>query len=185
MQSTVEYLRERQPPLVRYLHIIILCLVLSQLLVSNFMGFTDSDEISKKANEFYGTWIHIITGLTLLPIVLIFIFVELKSHGHKYFFPYFYGNVTQIKHDLQKLKKIELPDSNPHGIATIVQGLGLGALALVLLSGFTWFVSWTYHASWSDSIKEVHELFTGLIEVYVIGHGGMGVLHLIFKWKHQ
>lgn len=178
-------MRERQPPLVRYLHITILCLVISQLIVSNFMGFTDNGEIGKKASEYYGTWIHIITGLSLLPFVLLFIYIELRSHGPKYFFPYLYGNVTQIKKDVQQLKRMELPEPNPHGIATIVQGLGLGALALVILSGLTWFLSWTYSAPWSDSIKEIHELFTGLIVAYVIGHGGMGVLHLIFKWKNQ
>jgi len=42
------YLRERQPPAVRFLHITNLCLVLSQIIVSNFMGFTDNGEVSKK-----------------------------------------------------------------------------------------------------------------------------------------
>jgi cytochrome b561 len=185
LQTTADYLRERQSPVVRYFHIIILCLVLSQLFVSNFMGFADNGEISRKTGEFYGTWIHIITGLTLVPIVLLFIIIELKRRGFKYFFPYFYGNFAQIKQDLQSLQRIQLPEPNPYGIATIVQGLGFGALALVVLSGMTWFFSWEYGASWSDGIKEVHELFTGLIVAYVIGHGGMGVLHIFLQWKNQ
>jgi cytochrome b561 len=157
---TWEYLRERQPPAVRFLHIIILCLVLSQIIVSNFMGFNDNGEVSKKTVEYYGTWIHIGTGLTLLPLTFVF------------------------KKDLQQLKKIELPEPNDYGIAVIVQGLGLGALILVVLSGFTWFLSWIYMAPWADSIKELHQLLTGLIEAYVVGHGGMGVLHLFFKVKN-
>jgi hypothetical protein len=40
-------------------------------------------------------------------------------------------------------------------------------------------------APWADSIKEFHELLTGLIEAYVVGHGGMGVLHLFFKLKNH
>jgi len=48
---TLEYLRERQPPVVRLLHITILCLVLSQIIVSNFMEFTDNGEVSKKTGE--------------------------------------------------------------------------------------------------------------------------------------
>ena len=181
----LEYLREQQPPLVRLLHIVILCLVLSQIIVSNFMGFADNGEISKKTVEYYGTWIHIGTGLSLLPITFIFIYIELKRHGITYFFPYCYGNFSQLKEDIQQLKQFKLPDPSAYGIAAIVQGLGLGALTLVVLSGLTWFLSWIYMAPWSDSIKEFHELLTGLIEAYIVGHGGMGMLHLFFKVKNQ
>jgi hypothetical protein len=149
------------------------------------MGFTDNGEVSKKTIEYYGTWIHISTGLSLLPITFVFIFVELKRHGIKYFFPYFYGNFSQLKEDFQQLKQFELPEPNAYGIAAIVQGLGLGALTLVILSGLTWFISWIYTAPWADSIKELHELLTGLIEAYVVGHGGMGLLHLFFRFKNQ
>jgi cytochrome b561 len=180
----LEYIRERQPPVVRILHITILCLVLSQIIVSNFMGFADNGEVSKKTIEYYGTWIHISTGLSLLPIAFVFIYVELKRHGIKYFFPYFCGNFFQLKEDLQQLRQFELPEPSAYGIAAIVQGLGLGALTLVILSGLTWFISWIYMAPWADSIKEFHELLTGLIEAYVVGHGGMGLLHLFFQLKN-
>ena len=181
----LQYLRERQPPVVRNLHITILCLVLSQIIVSNFMGFTDSGEISKKTIEYYGTWIHISTGLSLLPITFVFIYVELKRHGIKHFFPYFFGNFSQLKEDLKQLKQFKLSKPSAYRIAVTVQGLGLGALTLVILSGLTWFVSWIYMAPWADSIKELHKLLTGLIEAYVVGHGGMGLLHLFFRLKNQ
>jgi len=185
IQITLKYLRERQPPMVRFLHITILCLVLSQIIVSNFMGFADNGEVSKKTVEYYGTWIHMCTGLSLLPITFVFIFIELKRHGFKYFFPYFYGNFSQIKKDLKQLKRFELPEPSAYGIAAIVQGLGFGALTLVILSGLTWFLSWFYMAPWANSIKELHESLTGLIEAYVVGHGGMGILHLFFELKNQ
>ena len=85
IRITLEYLRERQPPVVRFFHITILCLVLSQIIVSNFMVFTGNGEISKKTVEYFGTWIHIGTGLSLLPITFIFIYIELKRHGITYF----------------------------------------------------------------------------------------------------
>ena len=185
IQITLKYLHERQPPMIRFLHITILCLVLSQIIISNFMGFADNGEVSKKAVEYYGTWIHIFTGLSLLPITFVFIFIELKRHGFKYFFPYFYGNFSQIKKDLQQLKRFELPEPSAYGIAAIVQGLGFGALTLVILSGLTWFLSWIYMAPWANSIRELHESLTGLIEAYVVGHGGMGILHLFFELKNQ
>jgi cytochrome b561 len=184
IQISWEYIRERQPPVVRILHISILCLVLSQIIVSNFMGFADNGEVSRKTIEYYGTWIHIGTGLSLLPIAFIFILVELNRHGFKYFFPYFYGIFSQLKNDLQKLLRFQLPEPGAYGIAAIVQGLGLGALTLVLLSGLTWFLSWVFMAPWSESIKELHRLLTGLIEAYVVGHGGIGLLHLFLQVRN-
>ena len=185
IRITLEYFRERQPPAVRFLHFIILCLVLSQITVSNFMGFSANGGISTKPLEHYATWIHICTGLSLLPITLVFIFIELKRHGMKYFFPYLYGDLSQVKKDLQQLKRFELPEENPYGIAAIVQGLGFGALALVVLSGSSWFLSWIYGASWANSVIAIHIKLTGLIEAYVIGHGAMGILHLILQVKKQ
>ena len=187
IHNAFKYLRERQPPVIRVLHITILCSVLSQIIVSNFMGFTDNGEVSKKTIEYYGTWVHISTGLSLLPIAFLFIYVELKRHGIKYFFPYFYGygNFFQLKEDLKQLKQFELPEPSAYGIAAIVQGLGLGALTLVVLSGLTWFISWIFVAPWADNIKELHKILTGLIEAYVVGHGGMGLLHLFFQRRTQ
>ena len=71
------------------------------------------------------------------------------------------------------------------GIAAIVQGLGFGALASVVLSGSSWFLSWIYGASWANSVIAIHIKLTGLIEAYVIGHGAMGILHLILQVKKQ
>ena len=185
IQTTMEYIRERQPPAVRYIHFTILCLVLSQIIVSNFMGFTSNNEVSKNIVEFYGTWIHIGTGLCLIPIAFVFIYIELKRHGFKYFFPYIYGDFSQLKKDLQQLIQFGLPEPSAYGIASIVQGLGMGALTLVLLSGLTWFLSWVFMVPWSDSIREIHKLLTGLIEAYVVGHGGIGLLHLFMQFKNQ
>ncbi len=181
----MEYLRERQTPLVRYLHITILILVLSQIIVSNFIEFEDSGAISTHSLSFFGTWLHIITGLFIFPLALIFLVVELKLHGIKYFFPYLYGDVSQIKNDIQQLKKLQLPEPNAYGMAAAVQGLGLGALLLVLLSGLSWFLSWYMDLSWSDNVKEAHEFLTGLIVAYVVGHGAMGIMHIFLHSKLQ
>jgi cytochrome b561 len=180
----MEYFRERQPPEVRYLHFTILCLVLSQIIISNFMGFAANNEVSKNIIQYCGTWIHIGTGLFLVPTAFAFICIELKRHGLDYFFPYFYGNYSQLKKDVQQLVRFKLPEPSAYGIAAVVQGLGLGALSLVLLSGFTWFLSWVFMAPWSDSIKSFHQLLTGLIAAYVVGHGGMGLLHIFLQIRN-
>ena len=185
LHITLEYLRERQPPLVLFLHILILCLVLSQITVSNFMGFAPDGDISGKTVQHYGTWIHIFTGLSLLPIGILFIFIEIRRRGIPYFFPYLYNNFSQVKKDVQQLLRFQLPEPDAYGLAAIVQGLGFGALAVVVLSGATWFLSWNFGAPWADSAMELHKTLTGLIEAYVIGHGGMGVLHLFFRMRSR
>jgi cytochrome b561 len=185
LHPVLEYLRKHQSPKIRYLHVIVLLLVMSQIIVSNFMGFAATGAVSGNIIKFYGTWIHIITGLTLLPIALLFAFFVIKEHGIKYFFPYVFGDFSQLKVDLLKIKNLELPNPEAKGLATIVQGLGLGALFLALFSGLTWFVSWKYHAPWAHSVKEVHEFLVGLIEAYIVGHGGMGLLHIYLSSRQK
>ncbi len=180
-----QYIRDRQTPLTATLHIVVICLVLSQIIVSNFMGFTNTGEISKNLIHHYGTWIHIITGLITLPIALVFIYVVLKNRGLNYFFPHKQADYAQIKNDFKQLKNRKLPEANAMGIAAVVQGLGLGALIVVLLSGLIWYLSWSNGLAWSGFLKETHENLTSLLITYMVGHGCMGVLHMYFAIKQK
>ncbi|ABM04618.1 conserved hypothetical membrane protein [Psychromonas ingrahamii 37] len=185
IKITIDYLRERQSFTVLVLHITILILVLSQILVSDFMGFNEAGEISQNTLDFYGTWIHIITGLSLIPITLIFIAVEIKKQGVKHFFPYLFSDFSQLKSDLFELRKFKIPEVKTGGLGAIIEGLGLGALSLVLLSGSAWYLSWNLNGAWTHNIKDIHELFTGLVQAYVIGHGCMGLIHIFMgRWNH-
>ncbi|WP_455207216.1 cytochrome b/b6 domain-containing protein [Kaarinaea lacus] len=179
------YLRQRQSPTIRLLHITVLSFVLVQIVLSNLMDFTDAGEISNKPVEYFGTWAHILSGIILLPIALSFVVVELKLHGLRYFFPYLWGNVVELKRDIAQLKQLHLPELKPGGIAAIVQGLGMGALCLVLLTGLIWFSSWVYDAKWANTFRELHESLTGVIEFYLVGHGAMGVLHIWLVTRNE
>lgn len=180
-----DYMRAQQTPLVRYLHVAILTLVISQVIVSNFIEITKSGEIGSKPVELYATWLHVGTGLVLVPLALVFFFVVWRRRGFKYFFPYLTGNLALLKSDIKQLTRFQLPEPNDGGIAAIVQGLGFGALFLVLFSGLGWFVAWNLNLSWSHDAKETHEFLTGILEAYLIGHGGMGLLHIYFGPKFQ
>ncbi len=184
LHTVMQYLREQQPPVIMFLHIAVLLLVLSQIIISNFIELNNG-EISKHFIEYYGTWIHIITGIFLFPIFLIFAFLVIRNHGFKYFFPYLSGDYSQIKSDLRQLKQLRLPAPAAGGIASTVQGLGLGAVTLLLASGLIWFFSWRYGAPWSDIAIETHVWLTGLVAAYIIGHGGMGVLHIVYTARNQ
>jgi cytochrome b561 len=176
--TTMQYLKERQTPLVRILHMTIIILIVSQIIFSNFMAFNNSGDISSNTIEFYGTWMHIITGLFLMPIAVIFLVVELRQHSLKYYFPYLFGEFMQLSIDFKQLLKLKLPSSSDYGLAASVQGLGLGALFLVLFSGLLWFITWNANLPWSHDVEEVHKLLTGLVQAYIIAHGFMGLLHI-------
>ncbi len=178
MHAIWQYLRNRQPPVIMFFHLAILLLVLSQILVSNFMGFTRAGQIGGGVLVFYGTWTHIITGLTLLPVALLFAVLVLREHNLRYFFPYIFGDFKQVKSDLAALKNLRLPEPEAGGLAAVVKGLGLGALLLTLLAGLIWFLAWRQNAVWTHNAKEIHEFFAQIVELYIVGHGGMGLLHI-------
>ena len=179
-KTFTDYMREQQTPLIRYLHLAVLLLVISQIIVSNFIEITKTGEIGATPSELIATWLHIGTGLLLVPLALIFFFVAWKRRGFRYYFPYLVGNLAPLKDDIQQLIKLQLPEPRDGGLAAIVQGLGFGALFLVLLSGLSWFVAWYFSLSWSYDAREIHQLMTGPLEVYLVGHGGIGLLHIYF-----
>ena len=181
MRFIWDYVRDRQPPAIRWVHLAILCLVLNQFIVSDFMGFGPHDVISRHPIAYYGTWIHICGGLTLIPLTVVFILIELQHHGPAYFFGYLCGHFSQLKNDIRQLSRFKLPEPRAQGLAVVVQGLGMGALMLVLAAGFIWFLAWIGGAPWENTAKEFHKASTALIELYVLGHGGMGVIHLLYQ----
>jgi len=180
-----QYFTERFSPLIRVTHYAVMLLVLIQIVVSNFMDVSDDGKISNHFFAYYGTWVHIITGLLLVLIATVFIIAELKKRGLIYFYPYLYGDLSRLKLDLQQLKSLELPAVSAKGLVAIVQGLGLGSLFMVVFSGLSWFILWSYHSPLADYVKEIHESLTGLIEAYVIGHGGMGFIHMFIAFKNK
>ncbi|GMR16211.1 MAG: cytochrome b/b6 domain-containing protein [Gammaproteobacteria bacterium] len=179
------YFGNKFTPLVRYLHYLILVLVLCQIVISNFLEVSDDGVISRNVIEYYGTWTHISIGLLLLFLAIIFLYVELSKHGFSYFYPYLSGDISQLKSDISQLKSLGIPEAEPKGLAAIIQGLGFGALLLVVLSGSTWFLMWSYDSPLTNDVKEIHELLTGLIEAYVIGHGSLGLIHIFITYKKQ
>ncbi len=180
-----KYFTDKFTPLIRNLHYLILFFVLYQILISNFIEVNDDGMIGQNIIEYYGTWSHIIIGLFLFVLAITFTIVELSKHGFAYFYPYLSGDISQLKSDINRLKSLEIPELAPKGLAAIIQGLGLGTLLLVVLSGAIWFLFWLNDSSLANDVKEIHELLTGLIEAYVIGHGGMGLLHMFVTYKKQ
>lgn len=171
-----------QTPAVRLTHCMIFLLVIGQIIISNWTSVSKNGVIPTTGLTYYFTWLHIIIGFCLLFLAAILIFICLSNRGFRYFYPYLWGDLSQIKNDIKSLFNLKLPDSSPKGLATSVQGLGLGALALVVLSGATWFILWWQNSSLAPEAKNIHKTLTGLIEAYIVGHGLMGLLHFIL-WR--
>jgi len=175
------YFGQSQPVFIRVLHLSVIFLVASQLITSDFVDLDHARRLGDSISFDFGTWTHILPGLALAVIATIFVSIELFRHGLKYFCPYLWGDLSQLKTDLRTLASRRLPETASGGLPAIIQGLGLGALSLTLLSGLTWFLLVQAGSGLAHAAIELHETLTGLVIVYVIGHGGMGVLH-IFLW---
>ena len=172
------YFQEVQPPLVRRLHLIVLLMVLVQMLSSNLIGFGDASRVSEALPFFLGTWVHFIIGIALAFVGFFFAFFEIARRGARYFFPYLWGDGARIKADLKTLFHRRLPEATPGSLATVVQGLGLGALVLPLAFGLGWFVLWRADLPMAETALALHQGLTGLVQAYVVGHGGLGLVHI-------
>jgi hypothetical protein len=175
------YFGQSQPVFIRVLHLMVIFLVASQLITSDFVDLDHARRLGDSLSFDFGTWTHILPGMALAVIATVFVLAELSRRGLKYFFPYLWGDLSQLKTDVKTLAGRKLPEALPGGLPAIIQGLGLGVLSLTLLSGMTWFLLAQAGPKLAHAAIEFHETLTGLVVVYVIGHGGMGVLH-IFLW---
>jgi hypothetical protein len=173
------YFGQSQPVFIRVMHLMVIFLVVSQLITSDFVDLDHARHLGDSISFDFGTWTHIMPGLALAVIATIFVLTELSHRGLKYFFPYLWGDLSQLKADMSALAGRKLPEALPGGLAAIIQGLGLGALTLTLLSGLTWFLLVQAGSGLAHAAIELHQTLTGLVVAYVIGHGGMGMLHII------
>ncbi|RIQ18081.1 cytochrome b/b6 domain-containing protein [Bordetella avium] len=179
------YLGDRQTPKVRVVHMWTLLLVITQIVISNFMHVPkDTWSAIHGANAFF-SWLHIACGLVLLCLTGILAAQCFKSRGFTYYFPYLRGDFAQLSQDLRLLANRQLPGAQARGLAACVQGLGLGAMGLVTLSGAAWLLLWLSGQALAPDLRSLHKTLTGLVEAYLYGHGGMGLLHFYLQRKHH
>lgn len=182
LKSAWTFLGIYQTKFVRIVHFLIILFVITQIITSNWMEISKNGIIDHQSYNFYFTWSHILIGISLLFLSLMLVVNCFYTKGVRYFFPYLWGDTKHIESDIRTLIKRKLPDMKPRGLAATVEGLGLGALLLVVLSGTLWFILWLFHSPYTYDVMQTHKSLTGLIEVYIVGHGFMGILHFI-SWK--
>ncbi len=168
-----DYLAKTQTKSIRIIHTTIAILIIVQIIDSYF--------IHTNPGLNWGAWLHISIGITITVMSVDFVSDLLKRKGIKYFYPYFFGAFKQLNQDIKSLLSFKLPTSKPCGLATSVQGLGLSALFLVIISGLSWFSCWLLGLSITHAVKETHEFLTLFIEIYICAHGTMGFFHFLIE----
>lgn len=183
LKSIWDFFALYQTKSIRIFHLLVLILVILQIIISNGMSISSNGTISHQPVYFIFTWMHILIGISLLFLSTILIFICFRTRGIRYFYPYLWGDIIQIKLDVKTLASFQLPQVLPKGLAATVEGLGLGALLIAILSGIIWFILWISKSSYSYDAEQMHKSLTILIDIYLIGHCLMGLLHYLY-WKY-
>lgn len=166
-----------QKPGVRLVHALTASLILLQFASSALMS------IGLERASFNG-WYHMWGGASLCILAVLQTVLSLKTHGVRHFYPYLWGDVEQLKADIRQSLRFKLVPPRPKGLGAVVQGLGLGALALTAFTGLVWFWLWQTGSASEQSARALHDGVSILIILYFIGHGGMAALHFI-SWEEK
>ncbi len=164
-----------QPPLLRSVHVAVIIGVLLQFLTSMSMEVT-VDGPSPLA------WIHIIIGMALCLLVLALAVLTVKKRGLRNFFPYLWGDMTQIVKDMHIAAQFKLIAPRPKGVPASIQGLGMCALFMAVFTGLWWFDDWSNDRLGLTALS-MHTFFAMAMVVYLIGHGGMALAHFVMWQK--
>lgn len=172
---------ENLPKSEKILHLLILIWVLAQIISSSFMH-VHPDTSWNSINTI--SQFHMYSGLILLPITLIFMAVVIRRRKLSDIYPWLYKNIDVIREDIKTLLTFQLPKARPGGLAATIEGLGLLALLLALVTGCLWYAA-ASTGDMSALLLEIHKTSVGLIETYFYAHGLFGLLHLVKWWRSR
>ena len=181
VKAGVDALFVKLPKSEKVLHFLILIWVLTQIISSNFMH-VHPDTLWGSIN--FMAKFHIYSGLGLIPITIVFCYTIIKRRKLADLYPWLHGNFSQIKLDINIIRTLHLPKSHPAGLAATVEGLGLLALALALVTGSMWYLS-ASNCGISPLLLDIHKTSVGFIEAYFYGHGFLALLHFAQWWRSQ
>ncbi len=133
---------------------------------------------------FFDTW-HIELGLLLVPFVCIFLCVSFSRRGFRYFFPYLWGDIGQLRKDIEKISQGNIPAPRPGGLPGIIQGIGFICFFLTVFLGFIWYVLWGSSPSLSVDFLHWHRYIAVALAIYAFGHGFMALCHFNIWKKNQ
>lgn len=125
----------------------------------------------------YGTSLFLICQAALLSLKR---YHFVRSHV----FPYHLEGWKGIMADLKLLLKRRLPPTGARGgLSGLVEGLGLILITLMAITGLTFHFATLYDGQTlpiMTTTRVIHNFFSGFVWAFVIGHGGMAVIHKLF-----
>jgi hypothetical protein len=118
----------------------------------------------------FWNWNHMLLGLLLLPVALVYLSGNLVQGRWRDYFPWLVGNFAGPGRDLAGLLRGRLPAAGGAGLFSTLQGLLLLALLAAALTGLGWFLSEGSRAAlaWRDWHALSANLFGGLFLLHVL-----------------
>lgn len=172
-----------QKPFTRTLHAAIVVLVAMQLLGG--LGVT-TIMIDYSFIDGLPLWGHAANGTLILTLALVLTAHSFYRRGLAHFFPYLFGNMTQLRSDVVDSLHFKIIGPRPGGLASSVQGLGLGALLFTALSGAAWLLLACTDSPLAGISIDFHPVAATLLTIYLAVHGAMALLHFtVWQKKMQ
>ncbi len=168
----------------KVLHGMVAALIIIQILDGYGASISRAGVMGNGFFSRLASWWHIGAGSVLVVLGVGLAIASIKTRGFRGLFPYLWKDVTQLKKDISSFLKGQLPPPRPRGLAACVQGLGLGAILLAVLSGGLWLCLWLNNAPWQGCARWFHKEIVILVEIYAIGHGTMALLHF-WMWRRN
>lgn len=167
-----------QSPGLRATHALVAGFCILQLASSWWMGIDGSDAS-------LSAWYHMWGGATLCLLAVAQTAISLTKRGVRHFYPYLWGDTEQLAKDIRQTLRFKMVGPRPKGLGAVVQGLGLGALVLTAFSGLFWFWLWQTGSTNADAARSFHDAVSILMILYLLGHGGMALMHLVVWEEHS
>ena len=120
---------------------------------------------------------HKFIGMGLCVLALAMLAYSFILRGVKYFYPYFWGDLTQLKSDFAQSLKFKIVPLRPMGLAAAVRGLGFIALFLTLSFGLITVFLWR-------GAGDFHGFSASLLMIYLLCHGGMALVRFVI-WEKK
>ncbi len=180
----LQYIQRHFPNItLRYIHASLAVLIVFQIINSNFVHVSALGLIKGGESGQLGLWMHGIFGVIASILTIVFCLILLRTKSVRDFYPYLWGDFQQIKADGRQLFDRIWPESNPKGMANVVQGFGLLALIVCEVTAMIWLILWYLHWPFANEFRELHQFCTGWVEVYLIVHGTLALLRFFYEWR--
>jgi cytochrome b561 len=170
--------------LTRLLHLSIAVLVIAQVATSEFMtapGKNREEDLLFEVHEYTG-----IVAFVLIVAFCIYSMVRRRGTPSNLLFPWFSAEsrralLADIRIHVQALSKFRLPDhARNAAFPSAIHGLGILLILVMASTGVAWFVAiqlGDMAKPWGEAAKELHELVSSVVWVYLLGHAGIALVN--------